>query len=340
LKRHVVTGGAGFIGSHLCEALVGAGDFVVCVDDFSSGSRANVAQLFASGRFELVVGDVCDVVEGLDGPVSTVAHLASPASPADYLAHPLETLKAGSRGTEAALKLAQAHQARFVLASTSEVYGDPLVHPQPETYWGNVNPVGPRSVYDEAKRFAEALTSAYRRSMAVNTGIVRIFNTYGPRLRPGDGRVVSNFIVQALSGAPLTIYGDGSQTRSLCYVDDVVRGLVAMLCTDLPGPVNLGNPTELSVAAIAQLVLGLTGSSSSLVYLPLPEDDPVRRQPDVGVAKSLLGWEPTTSPTDGIAKTISWFSAMPVLAGPPPGASSPTAERPTNPSAERAPALS
>jgi dTDP-glucose 4,6-dehydratase len=247
------------------------------------------------------------VLDKVDGPVDDVAHLASPASPADYLAHPLETLAAGSRGTEAALQLARAHDARFVLASTSEVYGDPLVHPQGEDYWGNVNPVGPRSVYDEAKRFSEALTAAFHRTLGLDTGIVRIFNTYGPRLRAGDGRVVSNFIVQALSNQPLTIYGNGSQTRSICYVDDLVRGLVAMLDSHVPGPVNLGNPAELSVVELAQLVLRVTGSSPPLVYQPLPEDDPVRRRPDITRARDLLGWEPCVSAEEGLQRTVEWF---------------------------------
>jgi dTDP-glucose 4,6-dehydratase len=266
-----------------------------------------VAHLTSSGRFEFLYGDACEVLTAISGPVSTVAHLASPAAPPDYLARPLETLAVGSRGTEAALKLAQANGARLVLASTSEVYGDPLVHPQVENYWGNVNPIGPRSVYDEAKRFAEALTAAYRRTLGTNTGIVRIFNTYGPRLRSGDGRVVSNFVVQALSDQPITIYGDGSQTRSLCYVDDLVRGLLAMLHSEAPGPINLGNPTELTVFQLAKLVLHLTGSASQIVYGPLPEDDPTRRQPDITLAKSILGWNPTVSQQEGLHRTISWF---------------------------------
>jgi dTDP-glucose 4,6-dehydratase len=277
------------------------------VDDFSSGSEENIEALAGSKLFELLHGDVCVVLDKVAGPVSAVAHLASPASPADYLAHPLETLAVGSRGTEAALRLAQAHGARFVLASTSEVYGDPLVHPQREEYWGNVNPVGPRSVYDEAKRFSEAMTAAFRRTIGLDAGIVRIFNTYGPRLRAGDGRVVSNFIVQALSDQPLTIYGDGSQTRSFCYVDDTVSGLVTMLDTHVPGPVNLGNPVELHVADLAQLVLRLTGSSVSIMYRPLPEDDPTRRRPDVAKAKEFLGWEPVVTAEDGLKRTIEWF---------------------------------
>ena len=310
MRRHIVTGGAGFIGSHLCEALVERGDSVVCVDDFSSGSEENIEALAGSKLFELLHGDVCVVLDKVAGPVSAVAHLASPASPADYLTHPLETLAVGSRGTEAALRLAQAHGARFVLASTSEIYGDPLVHPQREDYWGNVNPVGPRSVYDEAKRFSEAMVAAFRRTLGLDAGIVRIFNTYGPRLRAGDGRVVSNFIVQALSDQPLTIYGDGSQTRSFCYIDDTVGGLVTMLDTHVPGPVNLGNPVELHVADLAQLVLRLTGSSALLTYRSLPEDDPARRRPDVAKAKELLGWEPSVTAEDGLKRTIEWFRSQ------------------------------
>ena len=308
MRRHLVTGGAGFIGSHLCEALVEAGDEVVCVDDLSSGSEANVAHLRASGRFELIIDDACQVLGDVVGPFDTVAHLACPASPADYLAHPLETLAVGSKGTEAALRLAQARGARFVLASTSEVYGEPLVHPQTEAYWGNVNPVGLRSVYDEAKRFSEALTAAYRRTVGTDTGIVRIFNTYGPRLRPGDGRVVSNFIVQALAGEPLTVYGDGSQTRSLCYVDDLVQGLLAMIRSHTPGPVNLGNPAEFTVKDIASLVVELAASSSSISYQPLPEDDPTRRRPDISKARDVLGWAPTVAPKEGLRRTIEWFA--------------------------------
>ena len=306
MRRHVVTGGAGFIGSHLCQVLVERGDAVVCVDDFSSGSEENIEALAGSERFDLLQGDVCGVLDKVDGPVDAVAHLASPASPADYLAHPLETLAAGSRGTEAALKLAQAHGARFVLASTSEVYGDPLLHPQREDYWGNVNPIGPRSVYDEAKRFSEALTVAFHRTLGLDAGIVRIFNTYGPRLRAGDGRVVSNFIVQALSNQPLTIYGDGSQTRSLCYVDDLVRGLVNMLDSHVAGPVNLGNPAELRITELANMVLRLAGSSSPLAYQPLPEDDPTRRCPDITRAKELLGWGPSVTIQEGLRYTIAW----------------------------------
>jgi len=306
-EHFVVTGGAGFVGSHLCEALLDKGCNVTCIDDFSSGRRENLAGLVTSDSFELIEGDVADVALKIDGPLEAVAHLASPASPPDYLARPLETLAAGSHGTEAALKLADAHDARFVMASTSEVYGEPLVHPQQEDYWGNVNPIGPRSVYDEAKRFSEALSAAYRRALGTNVGIVRIFNTYGPRLRAGDGRVVSNFIVQALTGEPLTVYGDGTQTRSLCYVDDLVRGLVLMLGSDAFGPVNLGNPYELTVGELAQLVIELSGSSSSVVHRPLPQDDPTRRRPDIKRADQLLGWKPSVPVEEGLRLTIDWF---------------------------------
>ena len=315
MSHHVVTGGAGFIGSHLCEALVERGDSVVCVDDFSSGSEENIEALAGSDRFKVVRGDVCDILDKVDGPVDTIAHLASPASPADYLARPLETLAVGSRGTEAALRFAHAHGARFVLASTSEVYGDPLVHPQREDYWGNVNPIGTRSVYDEAKRFSEALAAAFHRTLGLDVGIVRIFNTYGPRLRAGDGRVVSNFIVQALCNQSLTIYGDGSQTRSFCYVDDLIRALVAMLDSNVLGPINLGNPEELRVAELAELVLRITGSSCSFIYEPLPEDDPVRRRPDITKAKELLYWAPLVSQEEGLLRTIRWFHSRDLSKG-------------------------
>jgi len=308
VSRIVVTGGAGFVGSHLCEAILHRGDEVVCVDDLSSGCTENLQMAARHSGFEFVRADVSEGLE-LAGRVDAVAHLASPASPPEYLRRPLETLAVGSRGTETALRLASRHGARFVLASTSEVYGDPLVHPQTEDYWGNVNPIGPRSVYDEAKRFAEAVTMAYHRAREVNTGIVRIFNTYGPRLRASDGRVVSNFVTQALAGEPLTVYGDGSQTRSFCYVDDLVRGLVSMLDSDATGPVNLGNPIEYSVVSLAELILEMTGSRSEIVSRPLPVDDPVRRRPDVSVARHLLGWEPTTNLRDGLSHTIEWFRA-------------------------------
>ncbi len=299
----VVTGGAGFVGGHICRALHQRGWRVVAVDNFVTGRRANVADLVAvgDGRFALVEADV---VEGIpvDEPVHAVLHLASPASPPEYLALPIETLEVGSTGTRRALDLARAHAARFLLASTSEVYGDPLVHPQPESYWGNVNSVGPRSVYDEAKRYAEALTMAYHRTYGVDTTIARIFNTYGPGLRPGDGRVVSNFVVQAMRGEPLTVYGDGSQTRSFCYVDDEVRGLLALLDSDLTGPVNIGNPDEFTVLQLAALVLEVTGSTSEIVHRELPLDDPQVRRPDISLAQDKLGWQPEISLREGLRR--------------------------------------
>jgi len=309
--RIVVTGGAGFLGSHLVERLLARGDHVVCVDNLSTGSLENVRQLDGQQNLTIITADICDGIE-IDGNVDAVAHLASPASPPDYHRMPLETLAVGSRGTEMALQLADSHSARFVVASTSEIYGDPLVHPQQENYWGNVNPVGPRSVYDEAKRFAEAITSAFRRAHGTNTGIVRIFNTYGPRMRANDGRVVSSFIVQALTGDPLTIYGDGTQTRSFCYVDDLVAGLVAMLDSDEPGPINLGNSTERTVGELAEMVLRLTGSQSELRFYPLPQDDPTRRRPDLTRAETLLHWRPRVTAEEGIARTIAWFAGQPV----------------------------
>jgi dTDP-glucose 4,6-dehydratase len=304
----VVTGGAGFLGSHLCEALVARGDRVVAVDDLSTGREENVVSLIDNPAFELVVADVSQGVP-VEGPVDAVMHFASPASPPDYLVRPLETLAVGSEGTRHALTLAAAHGARFVLASTSEVYGDPLEHPQTETYWGNVNPVGARSVYDEAKRFAEALTMAWQRARGLDVGIVRIFNTYGPRLRPGDGRVVSNFLSQAIEGRPITVYGEGSQTRSLCFVDDEVAGILALLDSDLAGPVNIGNPNELTVLELAHAVLALTGSSSSIVYEPLPADDPRRRCPDITVARRELGWEPVVDLEEGLRRTAASFTS-------------------------------
>ncbi|TQE38927.1 SDR family oxidoreductase [Streptomyces ipomoeae] len=305
--RAVVTGGSGFLGSHMCEALLRRGDMVWCLDNHSTGEARNVAHLVGHPRFTLVRSDVTAPFD-VPGPVDAVVHLASPASPPDYGRMPLETLSAGSRGTENCLLLALRRRARFLLASTSEVYGDPAVHPQPEGYWGNVNPVGPRSVYDEAKRYAEALTTAYRNSRGVDTGIVRIFNTYGPRMRPHDGRVVSTFVRQALAGAPLTVYGDGSQTRSFCYVDDLVRGLTAMLDSPHPGPVNLGNPAEYTVRRLATLVLEVTGSPSAIDHRPLPVDDPTRRRPDIGKARSLLGWAPEVPLETGLRRTAAWFT--------------------------------
>jgi nucleoside-diphosphate-sugar epimerase len=307
--RVAVTGGAGFLGSHLCDALVTRGDQVVCLDNLSTGRTENIAHMIGRPGFEFAQ---CDVSEGIDvsGPVDAVAHFASAASPPDYLRLPIETLAVGSRGTEHGLRLAEASGARFVLASTSEIYGDPTVHPQPEEYWGNVNSIGPRSVYDEAKRFAEALTVAYGRTRGVNVGIIRIFNTYGPRMSPSDGRVVTNFITQALNGEPITVYGDGSQTRSFCYVDDLIRGIVKMIDTSEPGPINLGNPEEFTIGDFAKLVLQITGSSSPIKYRPLPTDDPTRRRPLITRAKQRLGWEPEISVTEGVTLMTEWLRAQ------------------------------
>jgi dTDP-glucose 4,6-dehydratase len=313
---HLVAGGAGFIGSHLCDRLVERGDRVVCVDDYSTGSAFNVAHLAGRADFRLVEHDVVEA--GLDELVgdllgeerlTSVLHLASPASPPEYLRRPIDTLEAGSTATRRLLDLALAHGARFFLASTSEVYGDPLVHPQPETYWGNVNPLGERSVYDEAKRFAEALTMAYHRTMGLDVRVVRIFNTYGPRMQPDDGRVVTNFVCQALRGEPLTVYGDGSQTRSFCYVDDEVGGLLALLDGLLVGPVNIGNPVEFTMLELAELVIELTVSSSTIEHLPLPSDDPKLRCPDISLARRELGWEPTIELREGLRRTIGHFEA-------------------------------
>lgn len=309
--RILVTGGAGFLGSNLSTLLVDRGDTVICLDDLSTGRLANLEHLIGSPRFTFVEASVLDPID-IAGGVDGVIHLASPASPPAYLERPIFTLRTGSEGTRNALDFALARSARFILASTSEVYGDPLIHPQSEDYWGNVNPLGPRSVYDEAKRYAEALTTAYRTACDMNTGIVRIFNTYGPRMRSDDGRVVTNFIDQALRCAPLTVFGDGSQTRSLCYVDDLVRGLAAMLDSEQPGPINLGNPTELTVVQIAELVAELVGSTSVIERYPLPQDDPTRRQPDITKARELLGWSPRVSLTDGLARTIEWHEAADV----------------------------
>jgi nucleoside-diphosphate-sugar epimerase len=308
MSRVVVAGGAGFLGSHLCDRLIERGDTVVCLDDLSTGSKQNVAHLLDHDRFRLVVTNVSEKVElGDDATIHAVCNLASPASPPAYLARPFDTLAVGSEGTRRLLELARAHDARFLMASTSEVYGDPEVHPQVESYRGNVDPTGPRSVYDEAKRFAESLTMAMHRTHGVNVGIVRIFNTYGPRLSPGDGRVVSNFIVQALRGEPLTVYGDGSQTRSLCFVDDEIRGLLALLDSSLTGPVNIGNPDERSMLELAHFVLEVTGSTSGITYEPLPQDDPTRRCPDITLARTALDWEPEISLREGIERTIEYF---------------------------------
>ena len=304
--RVVVTGGAGFLGSHLCERLLDRGDEVVCLDNFLTGSPANVAHLAERPGFRLIRADVTDYVHVV-GPVDAVLHFASPASPIDYLRVPIETLKVGSIGTLHALGLAKEKRARFVLASTSEVYGDPEVHPQPETYWGHVNPVGPRGVYDEAKRFAEALTLAYRHTHGVDTGIVRIFNTFGPRMRPDDGRAIPNFIRQALAGEPVTVAGDGTQTRSICYVDDLVTGILAMTDADHPGPINLGNPHEISMRDLAKWIIELADSTSALVHIARPVDDPTVRQPDTTLAREILGWQPQVAVEDGLLRTIAWF---------------------------------
>jgi nucleoside-diphosphate-sugar epimerase len=311
--RVLVAGGAGFLGSHLCDALIDRGDEVVCLDNYVTGSARNVAHLAGRSEVTLVECDVtAPIAVDLDvfGELDAVMNLASPASPKDYLAMPLETLAVGSTGTLHLLELARQHDARFFMASTSEVYGDPLVHPQPETYWGHVNPIGERSVYDEAKRFSEALTAAYRRTHDVDTRIVRIFNTYGPRMQVDDGRVVSNFVVQALRDEPLTIYGDGSQTRSFCFVSDEVRGFLALLDSDVPGPVNIGNPVEFTMLELAELVIELTGSTVGVEHRPLPSDDPRQRRPDITIARERLGWEPLVELREGLELTIPYFAGQ------------------------------
>ncbi|MGI8796867.1 MAG: UDP-glucuronic acid decarboxylase family protein [Acidimicrobiia bacterium] len=305
MPRAVVTGGAGFLGSHLCRELRARGWEVVAVDNLLTGRRQNVEDLLGPG-FELVEHDVIRSLP-VDGVVDAVLHFASPASPPEYLAHPVETLEVGSIGTRHALELARERGARFLLASTSEVYGDPLVHPQPETYWGNVNSVGPRAVYDEAKRYAEALTMTYHRLYDLDTKIVRIFNTFGEGLASGDGRVVSNFLAQALDGKPLTVYGDGTQTRSFCYVADEVRGILALLDSDHEGPMNIGNPDEFTVLELAELVLDVTGSDSEVTFEELPVDDPVRRRPDISLASKILGWRPEIDLREGLARTYEWY---------------------------------
>ncbi len=306
MARIVITGGGGFIGSHLCESFLNRGDEVVCIDNFSTGSRENVASFSSDSRFTFVQQDVSRTIQ-VDGPLNMVLHFASPASPVDYLELPIPTLKVGSLGTHNALGLAKAKNALFLLASTSEVYGDPLVRPQKEDYWGNVNPVGPRGVYDEAKRFAEAMTMAYHRYHNLNTRIVRIFNTFGPRMRMKDGRVVPNFISQALRGEDLTIYGKGTQTRSFQYIDDLIGGLVRLVETDYHLPINIGNPHEMTVLDFAHKILELTGSKSSITFQPLPQDDPQVRQPDISKAREILGWEPQVSLESGLRQTIEYY---------------------------------
>jgi len=306
VRRAVVTGGAGFVGSHLCDLLRERDWEVVAVDNFITGRAENVADRVDDPGFALIEHDVIDGIP-IDGPLDAVLHLASPASPPEYLAHPIATLQVGALGTQHALDLARAHGARFLLASTSEIYGDPLVHPQPESYFGNVNSVGPRSVYDEAKRYAEAITMAYHRTYGVDTKIVRIFNTYGPRLGAADGRVVSNFLAQAMRGEPLTVFGDGKQTRSFCYVSDEVRGLVDLLESDHVGPMNIGNPKEFTMLELAELVLDVTGAAVDIVFGPLPSDDPKQRRPDISLAERVLGWHPTVDLREGLGRTLDWY---------------------------------
>jgi dTDP-glucose 4,6-dehydratase len=304
--RTLITGGAGFIGSHLCERFLAEGHEVVAVDNFITGNLENLDHLRANARFRFVGHDTSNPLK-LKDKLDNVLHFASPASPVDYLEYPIQTLKVGSLGTHNALGIAKHHGARFLLASTSEVYGDPLEHPQTEAYWGNVNPVGVRGVYDEAKRFAESMTMAYHRVHNLNTHIVRIFNTYGPRMRLNDGRVLPNFMYQALRGEPITVYGDGKQTRSFCYVSDLVEGIFRLLFTDFHDPVNLGNPAEITILEFAQEVRKLAGSKSEVVFKPLPQDDPKVRQPDITRARQLLGWEPKVGRDDGLKRTMDYF---------------------------------
>jgi dTDP-glucose 4,6-dehydratase len=305
-KRWVVTGGAGFLGSHLCEELVRRGHEVVAIDNFITGKRENLKHLQGDPKLAIVEQDIAEPI-AVSGPVHYVLNFASPASPIDYAKLPIETLRTGSLGTENALKLALEKKARFLQASTSEVYGDPLVHPQPETYWGNVSSTGPRSCYDEAKRYGEAIVFAYRRALGVNTGMVRIFNTYGPRMRLDDGRVVPAFVGQALRGEDFTVFGDGSQSRSFCYVDDLVRGILALAESEYAEPVNLGNPGEFTMLEFAEAVRRACGGGGKIRFLPLPKDDPKQRQPDIARARKVLGWEPTVPLDEGLRRTIQWF---------------------------------
>jgi dTDP-glucose 4,6-dehydratase len=304
--RTLVTGGAGFLGSHLCDRLIKEGHEVICMDNLSTGSMDNISHLLGNNLFRFIHYNVTEYIY-VEGPLDNVVHLASPASPIDYLEMPIQTLKVGSLGTHKALGLAKEKKARFLIASTSEVYGDPLVHPQPESYYGNVNPIGPRGVYDEAKRFAEALTMAYHRYHGVATRIARIFNTYGPRMRLNDGRVVPTMLGQALKGEDLTVFGDGTQTRSFCYVSDLMEGIYRLLLSDEFNPINIGNPKEMCVLEFAHLVLSITGSNSKIVFKPLPQDDPRVRQPDISKSKEVLQWEPRVSLEEGLRETIVYF---------------------------------
>ncbi len=306
--RIVVTGAAGFLGSHLSDRLLADGHEVVGLDNLITGDERNIAHLAGNRKFRFVFHDVTEYIF-LDGPVDAILHFASPASPIDYLQIPIQTLKVGALGTHKALGLARAKKARFLLASTSEVYGDPLVHPQPETYWGNVNPVGPRGCYDEAKRFAEAMTIAYRNFHGVDTRIVRIFNTYGPRMRPNDGRIVPSLIGQALRDEPLTVFGDGSQTRSFCYVSDLIEGITRLLRSDYRDPMNIGNPAEMTVREFAEAVQRLTGTKAPLARKPLPVDDPKQRRPDITLARTILGWEPKVGLDEGLKSTVAYFAS-------------------------------
>ncbi|VAX15229.1 UDP-glucuronate decarboxylase [hydrothermal vent metagenome] len=309
MTRALVTGGSGFIGSYLCDRLVKDGVSVVCVDNFATSSRENVGHI-DSANFTLIEQDVSEGLKGIEGPFDYVLHFASPASPPDYLKMPIETLLVNSAGTHSALKLAHENNAVFLLASTSEVYGDPEQHPQTEGYWGNVNTIGPRGCYDEAKRYAEAAVMAYYREYKLAIRIVRIFNTFGPRMRPHDGRAVSNFVVQALSGDDITVYGDGSQTRSFCYATDLVNGILKLLRSDVTVPVNIGNPNELTILELAEMIIAYTGSNSKIVFEPLPEDDPKVRRPNISRAKEKLGWEPKVSFEDGLKKTIEYYKTL------------------------------
>lgn len=308
MKRVLITGGAGFIGSHLCELFLKRGYEVICVDNLISGNMDNIAHLFGE-RFTFLRYDITNPI-WIPGRVDYILNFASPASPVDYMNHPIETLKVGAMGTYNVLELAKEKGARLLHASTSEVYGDPLVHPQPETYWGNVNPIGPRSVYDEAKRYAEALVMAYHRTYGLDTRIVRIFNTYGPNMRPNDGRAIPNFISQALKGEPITVYGDGSQTRSFTYISDEVEGIYRLLMSDYHEPVNIGNPEERTILDLAKLVIEMTGSKSEITFKPLPKDDPRVRRPDISRAREVLGWEPKVPLEEGLKETIRYFRRL------------------------------